>query len=410
MWATTTGTSEDLLTGVKVLVETMEGKHEDRLKEWDGAPIPDLNENLEKALVVLKDSVGSHADDDIDVHELGFDILKAPEVSKYVGQLEDAYNLYCLTGDLQTAHDLAISAAETIEQQDPQSKESSLFHALGAKVLVQIKGVSPECLDALEKAEKIAQEQENEIAMAEVSEAFAHYYTRANDNSKARDYCTEAKDHMNEVGLANTRDLNRLINFELAEINTYIYEDKYDEAITIWKEVAALLDQKSAFEGVSDVDGVMLAKHTISVNNNIGFTSTLQDKMDTTLYEYAIPYLEKSMQAVDETNARWYIPIVKGNLGMAYAFVGDFEKGSKYINEAYKIAKELKNTHRIAIVERDLGIFHFRRGVEANSKKDLYKAMYRFFMALDKQTSEGEQNYIKFFMRECEQELKKRIR
>ena len=79
-------------------------------------------------------------------------------------------------------------------------------------------------------------------------------------------------------------------------------------------------------------------------------------------------------------------------------------KGEQYVIDAHNMALELKNPGRIAVAERNRGVLHYIRGSTDKNKRDLYQAMQWFYSALDKQTTQGEIEYVEFFMAQTEKE------
>jgi len=408
LWVTSTGTSESLIKGVSGLLGKIEKAHGDQLAKYKGIEPPGVAQSLKELTEDLAERVGSDAED-IEAPELGFSILEKGDVHRYLEQLEDAYNLYMLTGEMETAFQLANDAADALEHEDPETKDSSLFRALAAKVMVQTKGYSDPSYRVLKQAEALAKEQKNSIARAEVADAWASYNRFADNNKKARKWSIKAKDHLNDVGLAGVRELNRLINYELGETITYLYEGRYDEAVSRWKELSRLLEKAEDMKQGSDVDAIVRAKHRISVLHNIGFGTTMQDRLDPDNYGVAVPYYEHALEMSKESNARWLSPVIIGNLGVAMAFTGDLAKGEELVSDGHRMALELKNPGRIAISERNRGVFHYVRGSANGDKRDLYQAMQWFYSALDKQSTQVEIEYINFFMYETERKLKRLI-
>ena len=405
LWVTSTGTSESLINSVSGLMGKIEERHSDRLAKYKGIEMPEVTQSLKELTEDMAERVGAGVED-IEAPELGFSILKSGDVHRYLEQLEDAYNLYMLTGDMETAFQLANDAADALEAEDMETTDSSLMRALAAKVMVQIKGHSEPSYRILKQAGSVAKAQKNSLAQAEVADGWASYYRYTDKNKKARKWSVKAKDHLNEVGLSGVRDLNRLINYELGETLAYMNEGRYDEAVGRWSELSRLLEKASKLEKGSDVDTIVRTKHRIMVLHNIGFGYTMQGRLDPEKYTAAIPYYEHALDMAKESNARYYAPVIKGNLGLAYAFTGDLAKGEQYVIDAHNMALELKNPGRIAVAERNRGVLHYIRGSTDKNKRDLYQAMQWFYSALDKQTTQGEIEYVEFFMAQTEKELK----
>jgi tetratricopeptide (TPR) repeat protein len=414
LWVTSTGTSEALVNGIKKVLKRVESDYGKLLKDWDGLENKDLNRDFPDYLEDLGNLASE--EESVDVPELGFDLLKRDDVDRCVDSLEDAYNLYFVSGDLDSAFDLAEQAAHALEKQKPNTRDSSLFHALAAKVMVLKRDDPSVCLKLLEEARDKSRMQENIIASAETADAYAHFYSLTEDHKQSREYSREALELIDTVvDPSHPRNLSRRVNFALTDIITYVYEDRYDLAIEGWIKLDEALE-KVFDQGRrrSDVDRLMMARRKISINNNIGFVTTLKDRNDPDNYKAAIPHFEKALEAVEENNARWYYPIIKGNLGIAYAFLGEFEKAEGHISDGYRVALELKSDYRLAVAERDWGVFYYQRGSQTGNTNDLYEAMHWFNKALEKQTSSGEIEYIKFFQAECEKAIRvmlgKRIR
>jgi len=407
LWMTTTGVSEALTNGARELIQRMEREYLDILTDWDGMVSDDLIYDFKHLLKGLSSRLEAAEGELTEVPQLGFDILKSVEARDFIGPLEDAYNLYFISGDHDLALNLANEAARVLKEQNPADDQSSLFLALAAKVLIQTRENANKTEFLLGKALELAQEQENETALAETADAYSHFCQIRGDYEKAKEWSAKAKAHMENIQEDETRRLLRYINIELTEVLIYFFTDGFNEAIKRWKGVLNFLNEFSApTGGIDQLGGFMIDKHKMSINNNVGFTLTLRNKFDARNYEEAIPYFEESLKNAEESRAIWYLPIVKSNLGLSYAFINEFGMAKDQLAGAYDIAHSINNPYRLAVVERSYGILYFQQGKHRRQRKDLYEAMHWFHTALERQASPGEMEYVNEFVSECERTLK----
>ena len=413
---TSTGTSEKFLAYAKDVLKIIEGLYQNKLPDWDGQMIEGLEHDFERHVQDLKSWSGK--EEKQEVPELGFGVLKKlsllkyegveweHEIDNYVSSLENAYNLYYLSGEHETAYELASKAAKLLEKR-PDDKDSSLFYALAAKIRVTQR--NDDAKELLKKARQKAEKQNNLIAMAEVANNIAICYVVENKIKKAFEWNQKAKNHMKGVKdlTTNARSYLYLINVKLTEVLAYAKSGHYNEAIREWTNLLTVIEKCP--EGANEVEELTLAKHVININNNIGFFMTIDDRMNPQKYKKAIPYLEAGLKKIADspTKATWYSLVLKNNLAQAYSFTGEFRKARILIEGVLRDSKELKSNYRIAAAERVYGVYYFLLGKKEGNKKYYYKALSLFEDALDKQDDKEEIENTEFFMKKAESELKK---
>lgn len=410
LWMTSTGTSQELLEGAKNMMVTIESEFGDYLKNWDGSENKEIifaHEHNMKALGFQLES--SAKDSIIEVPEMGFDILKLDNVEHYIDQIEDAYDVYHMMGELDKAYELAKEAAEKLNK---KGHDHSLFLALMASALVQKRMPVEETTEVLNEVWELSVERNNRLAQVECADAYATMFMYAWKNDTAREWNIKCMDifekHVKEEGNSIRNKLRR-IKYGFTDAMIYYYQERPLEAIDGMKELLDGMVHLRKEERKNELVRFTLTKRRIAMNNNIGFTFTRLEPLDPEAYRKAIPYYEEAIVHIENSNNRWFSPIVRNNLSMSLAFIGDFERSMEELMKARKIALEIDDGFRIGLTERGFGIYYLNYGMKEDKVSYLYDAMHWFHKALDHPNSPDEVDYIETFMNKCEEEIKNRI-
>jgi tetratricopeptide (TPR) repeat protein len=398
---TSSGTSEALIDSAKKLLNDLENQFGEKLKDWDGTVVEGLEDSFLMQLESLRRNTG--VSENLDIPVPGFDILKRDDVLEHLDDIEDAINGYHLLAERETALDLARKAIVIFEEKDPDTRDSSLFHALAAKMVAELRDVerSGETVEiALEKSRA----QQNKVAQAESTYVKALQHLFNNEPEQALEMYKEAVERIKEAGVDRPRNFLRMIKYGITEPWAYDLMGKYDTSIRKWKGLLALAENSP--EGGTDMEKAMLRKHKINLNNNLGYTTISQDMMDSSNYEEAIEYYRKSFDIVEKTDARYCSPLVKLNLAQAYCFTKNWDEVERLLEEALEESKSQKNEYRILCVERVYGVYHLLKGIENKDSDELFDAIFHFKKALENQTEKPEIETLKFFIKETENALK----
>lgn len=403
LWITSSGISKEFIARSKEMIRDFE-RHHPELIDWDGAISEALKLGFSDSITELKRSTGPA--EDFDVAEPGFDILKRTDAKEHIGELEEAFNGYFMLGKHDQAFDLANRAALALEALDPSSKDSSLFFALAARVIIERRdeGASAQWLD---KSQAKSAKQGNAIAQAETACDWALYNVFKKKTKEAIQWAQQAKLLLGGHGDVRTdpRNYLRLIRFDILEARCYATAGDFGSALLQWKRILGMIGQTP--KGASAMDGLTLLREEMKIHNNIGYALILRDHADPKNYREALPHYRKSLQKIQESNAKWYSPAGKANLAQALCFTGELEEARELLDSAIEEARELRSEYNIALVEGAYGVYHYRLGLKENELDELYEAMHWFKTALGRQKDKLELDEVVFFKGETEKAIKK---